>query len=390
VNTSLSLRQESFNGGDITSTIWSVAGKWDVTDAIFVRGSYGTNFLRAEAALDAIPGERDVTLVTDSALAGANNRFGGGFQYVRNITTAPAITTEEDVTWNAGVGFQDELLGGRLSATVDYSEIEITGEVVTTSAITVLNNVFHTDSSGPNPETDTTRVGTVNFRADCSANLVPFITFGASGCVQGTTTGADIVSVESFLLNGPGFLTRYVDYSINYTHPLLGGDVSFQTDISQYTVYEEVGFAVNGVPFSAGGDRLGFRNNTAGRNGSASQELRGNASIRWSNDNHNFGFRANYQDGYEPDPNTGYTPIINLAGTANDVFSPYGVGKKSYVDYDFTYLYTAPFLQDLELRFGVLNLTDRNPVPDQDTNGYLREMGNPRGRRIEIGLTKRF
>ncbi|HEX5007497.1 MAG TPA: TonB-dependent receptor, partial [Hyphomonadaceae bacterium] len=370
VNLSTSLRHESFNGGSIKGTIWSVAGKWDVTDSIYLRGSYGTNF-RAEEALDASPGAVVQSSVTD------NTRFGTGFQYLRITTTDDNVGTEEDVTFNIGIGYQGELFGGRLRASADYFNIEITDEVVTTLATTVLDNVFVDGAPGD---------GTTAHIADCSARLISFMEFVGGSCVQGATTAADIVAVNSTELNGPGFLTQGIDYSIDYTHPLFGGDITFSTNITQNLTYEADPYEVNGVVFDEGGDRLGYRNLL--RSGEPSQELRGTASVRWANEQHSINLRANYADGFQVEGTR--TPIINLAGTANDVFSGYGWGKKDYVDYDLTYIYTAPFWEELELRASILNITDRNPPTAQDTTGYDRLMGNPRGRIFEIGATKKF
>jgi iron complex outermembrane receptor protein len=371
VNLSASLRHESFNGGSISGTIWSVAGKWDVTDNVYLRGSYGTNF-RAEEALDASPGAVNQVSVID------NTRFGTGYNYLRIITTDNDIGTEDDTTLNVGIGYQGDLFGGRLRASADFFRIEITDEVVTTSATNVLDNVFVDGAVGD---------GTTGHVANCSAALISFITFDNGPC-GATTTAANVASVNSFLLNGPSFLSEGIDYTIDYTHPLFDGDITFSTTVTQNLTYEAEAFDVNGIEFNSGGDRLGYRNLLT--TGEPSQELRGFASIRWANEQHSIGLRANYADGFLIDPGSTRTPIINLAGTANDVFSGYGWGPKDYVDYDLTYIYTAPFWEELELRASILNITDRDPPAAQDTTGYDRLMGNPRGRIIEIGATKKF
>jgi outer membrane receptor protein involved in Fe transport len=382
LNFSASLRHESFNGGAIDGTIWSLAGKWDITDSIYLRGSYGTNF-RAEEALDASPGAVNQVTVID------NTRFGTGYNYLRIITTDDNVGTEDDTTLNIGIGYQGDLFGGRLRASADFFSIEIRDEVVTTTATSVLDNVFYdTAAGGPNPETDATRLGTPNERADCSARLISFIDFAGATCVQGVTTANDIIGVNSVELNGPGFLSEGIDYSIDYTHPLFDGDITFSATVTQNLTYEAKPFEVNGVVFNQGGDRLGYRNTLT--TGEPSQELRGNASIRWANEQHSIGLRANYADGFLLDPGSTRTPIINLAGTANDVFSGYGWGPKDYITYDLTYIYTAPFWEELELRASILNLTDRDPPASQSTTGYDNLLGNPRGRILEIGATKKF
>jgi outer membrane receptor protein involved in Fe transport len=417
LNASLSWRHESFNGGDLDGTIWGVAAKYDITDDLYIRGSYTTNF-RAEGVLDAVPGAQTITSVSETSAS----RF-GTFTYSRLITTEREIAPEDDSTMNLGVGYNTELFGGRLRATANFFKIDVEGQEVTTSATTVLGNVFHQDSTltnanaGPNPETDTTRVGTLNYRADCSSRLSAFILWRSGSCVQGTTTGADIDYVLSSDQNGPSLHTQGIDYSIDYSHPLLGGYLSFGLDWTVYMKYEADGYSVNGIPFDLGGDRLGFFNGL--QTGSASQKQRVNSSLRWANDEHSFGVLAHYQSGYNDDPTTfdfvnnvlttQLTPTYNAPGTTFctglagqvpgvncDAFSGLLAGGKDYVDYDVTYIWTPKIIEGWEFRASILNLTDRDPVLAQFGNGtaaisgFVPQLGNPRGRRIEFGFTKKF
>jgi hypothetical protein len=233
---------------------------------------------------------------------------------------------------NFGVGYRGEVGDLRIRASVDFFSIEVTDSVVTTLATTVIDNVFHTSTTatnpeaGPNPETNPLNVGTTNYRADCSARLVSFIAFNG-GCVQGTTNATNIAFIRAAELNGPGFTTEGLDYTLDLSHPLLDGDLGFSTTITQNTKYQAEPFYVNGVLFDLGGDRLGYRN--ADVTGSASQRLRGNASLRWSNDQHVIALRANYVDGYKPNPNTVPSrPIINNVAPTPDILSDYGFGRK--------------------------------------------------------------
>lgn len=372
VNLSASLRNESFNGGAIEGTIWSVAGKWDVTQNIYLRGSYGTNF-RAEEALDAVPGRSIAETITD------NTRFGTGYQYLRLTTTQNDIQPEDDTTMNIGVGYSGNVFGGRLRVSADYFRIKIQDEVVATLAGPVLDNVFVAGAAG---------AGTQAHIADCGARLIQFVQFESGTCQQGVTTAADVLAIVAAQLNGPNFLTEGIDYSLDYRYPLFGGDIYLSTSITQNLTYEADAFTVNGVLFDTGGDRLGYANNT--RSGDASSKLRGNATIGFNKDNYRVNVRANYQDGYLIEDGETRTPIINLAGSANDVFSSYGFSKKDYVDYDLNVVYDTPFVDDLELRLSILNLTDRNPPPNQGATGVRTSMGNVRGRRIEVGFTKKF
>ncbi len=374
LNFSASVRREEFNGGDITGDIWSVAGKYDITDNFYFRGSYGTNF-RAEAALDLVPG----TLELDT-FNGPSAIFGDNFLINRGTTVASDLGIEEDTTLNLGVGYQGDIGEGRLRAAIDFFEIVIDGEVQTTSSTTIVNNVF-----GGQPG-----VGTSAVEANCAAALIAFVDFGGA-CVQGVTTAQDILRVNRFILNGPGFITNGFDYTLDYSHPLFDGTGSFNLTATQNTVYKVKGYDVNGVPFQADANALGFDNILTGSGASPSQEWRGNATLRWANDRHNVSLRANYVGGMIDNRSLAlFAPLVNNPGTANDTFSTYGVAADDYVDFDFNYIWTAPFWEELELRFSVLNLTDEDPMPYQTGNGYYSGVGDPRGRRFEFGATKRF
>ena len=140
-------------------------------------------------------------------------------------------------------------------------------------------------------------------------------------------------------------------------------------------------------------------------------DWRANATFRWSNDVHSVNMRANYQSGVsdERDPAfvgqpTGCGPpplarcIYINAGSLTDInsglaglqFSSWGVYPEDYVDFDINYIYTAPFWEELEFRVSVLNVTDEDPLKAQNRNGYLSGIGNPRGRQVELGITKKF
>jgi outer membrane receptor protein involved in Fe transport len=69
---------------------------------------------------------------------------------------------------------------------------------------------------------------------------------------------------------------------------------------------------------------------------------------------------------------------------------PYGIFPKDYLDFDVNYVYTAPFWEELELRATVLNIFDKDPTPAQGRSGYYNATGNPRGRILEVGVTKKF
>jgi iron complex outermembrane recepter protein len=394
LNFSVSGRHEEYNGGDLIGDIYSVAGKWDVTDDIYIRASYGTNY-RADGALELEPGNQDVATTTYT-------RFGPTFQAQRVTTVSDNIGPEDDKTFNFGVGYQGRWGDHRFRASVDFFEILIEGQLATTSDTTILNDVFGTNTSAGqaaqvalvrqqanNPGLPAVGTNSSAQYANCSASLVSFVRF-TGACTPGVTTAQSLSEVLRFQVNGPGFITNGIDYAVDYSHPMFGGTFAVQLAATQNLVYKAKGYDVNGVSFDPGGNRLGYANYT--RTGNESRRWRANATVRWSDETHNINLRANYSSGVfnEAFVVGGLTPIVDNPGTTPDVYSLYGVYPEEYLDFDLNYIYTAPFWEELELRATILNLTDEDPSPAQGRSGYYAATGNPRGRIFEIGLTKKF
>lgn len=390
LNFSLSGRHEEYNGGDLIGDIYSVAGKWDVTDNLYVRSSYGTNY-RADNALELSPGSQDVAVTTYS-------RFGTGFNAVRVTEVSQGIGAEDDTTFNIGVGWKSDLGDGRIRASVDFFEIGIQGAVATTSDTTILNSVFGLNTAAGQSNRGVTGVPNTGAQntstqfANCSSPLISFVELN-SPCVQGTTTAAALTGVNRYQLNGPGFITNGIDYSIDFSYPMFKGTFFTQLSATQNLVYKAQGYDVNGVQFDPGGNRLGRANYTS--TGNESRRWRANAVVRWADDVHNVSVRANYSSGVfnEAYEVGGLTPIVfnNPLTPANETLnSTYGIYPKEYLDFDLNYIYQAPFWKDLELRATVLNIFDKDPSPAQGRSGYYTATGNPRGRIFEIGATKKF
>ena len=404
LNFQAAFRHEDFNGGDLQGDIWSLAGKYDITDNLYLRASYSTNY-RAEAALDIDP-----NLVTFANTT--YTRFGAGFQRIQTTSVGSSISPEDDSTINVGVGWQSELFEGRLRASIDFFEININGQLQTTPSATILNDVFGANTalcqsnrnskascdplnsglsvtSAPLPAVTTNNIGQL---ANCGANLVSYVVF-TGPCVTGVTTAADVQQINLLQINGPYFVTNGLDYSIDYTHPLFDGTFGAQFTATQNLVYKQGGYSVNGTIFDNGGDRLGFNN--LSRTGSSSTEWKGNASLRWANKQHSFNFRVNYDGGALAEAaalgSLVAVVVDNPATTTIETqYSNYGVDPHKNVTYDLTYIYTAPFWKDLELRFTVLNITDEDPSPLQIRSGYYTGTADPRGRMFEVGITKKF
>lgn len=382
LNFQVAARREEF--GDIAGNIWKVAGKYDVTPELSFRASYSTNFQAPPEDIGVL-GTQPGSVYVGSLLRALPTL----------VTTLPGITPEDDTGSNIGVIYAPEVFGGQLRASVDFFEFTILGEIADTSVTTALLNVFGT--SAPNTATI----------ANCNARLIDLVNFVTGPCTAGVTA-AQIESVERYTLNTGGFVNNGFDYNVDYTIDVGPGTLFTGLSATQTNVYKVKGFGIPGTNISeyqGSFNGLGYANLT--RAGAIMPEWRGNASVRYSLEDdayggsHSFGLRMNYVSGFQDES----TPVRTgagadgITGNADDIFATYGLSAHDYTDFDFTYVYNSTIIPDLQARLSILNITDEDPMAAQNTNaggssatrtGYYPGYGNPRGRQIEIGVSKKF
>lgn len=363
LNVQLGARREDF--GDITGDVYKLAGKWDVTPDFAVRSSYSTNFAAPPATLR--PG---VVVEAATYVSRFTSTFGTTTQDLAGIQPEEGTNFGAGVIWTPSFGDHD------FRFTVDYFDIDVSNQIVTTSITTIMNNVAPTGTNAA-----TTMV-------NCAS---PFLAAGivrlAGTCVQGSTTALQIANVDLFNLNGPGQATSGIDYGVSYRTLVGEGTVSANLNLTQILAYDVEGYSVAGVPFETGGDYLGFSNSS--RAGDFATEWRGNLNAGYSLGEHSIRGQINYIQGVtdEQGPQT----IQNAPGiTTTPAVSYYGVNPQDYVDLDVHYRYAPGWMQDMELRLSVLNLTDEDPPARRARDGYYTRMANARGRQIELEVTKKF
>lgn len=408
LNGSLSWRNQSFNNRRIEGDIYSAALKWDITDEFYVRGSYSTNF-RAVPELNETPGRIEII-----------DRFQlGRFANTPIIRLSEIDTTlqpEDDTTINIGVGYQNnDFFGGRFRAALDFWEILIEGEVVggagTAGLTAALEKTFTRNSDGSGGVPVTAAEFDQSF-ANCAAPTIILWEFGTGACQQGSTRGADTIVFKSLTTNGAGYITNGLDYTLSYSMPLYDGNLSFDLRATQTMHYKDQGYTQFGVPIEGPRNLLGFNAGGGGR----AREWRGNFTTRWANDEHTISLRVNYDSEIvdrdylactapywvsgvqisEPGGSTcgvglntvAINPVTGdrLPGAAG--FSDYGFRPGDRITYDVTWIYDVPFIDDMDLRASILNITDEDPFPLQAASGYAT--GDPRGRIFEIELSKKF
>jgi iron complex outermembrane recepter protein len=399
LNFQVAARREDYSS--LVGDIWKVAGKYDPFDWLSFRASYSTNFAVPPDSINNTEPQVGATYIASLLRA-----------VPTTVITVPGIKPEDDTGANIGVIFAPEVFGGQLRASADFWEFTVLGEIGNTSlTASLFPNVFGSGSPGPTA------------LANCSASFISFFRFEGGTCVQGTSNAAAINNVDLYQLNTGGYITNGIDYSVDYTHELGPGDITVAASFTNVLVYKVKGYDLTppggtSVRILNSFDGLGSTNYS--RTGTVQPEWRGNASVRYSFDDHVFNLRMNYIQGVNDDSSltkvgagpdgvvqncawfaAGATPSCASIGS-DDLFPTYGYYANDYTDLDFTYIWTPSFVDDLQVRVSILNLTNEDPMAGQNGNaggigagapnrtGYLAGFGNPRGRQIGIGLTKKF
>jgi len=392
VNLQAAVRREEFSGG-LGSTVYKVSGKWDVWGPLSFRASYGTNYQAPPAGL--IPGEVN---------NGVNSftRAGGNWLGAQTVTRNDVVP-ETALAWNVGAIWQSEGFAPdhELSIIVDYFDIETEDELgLLAAANQIADGVFRYGATAAGVASPTTAMafatqngiatGTVvnngTAYADCSHPLISRVAFNGGGCTQGVTQANALNSIRTDFGNGPGQHIAGYDVQINYTLPVGPGDLTASATATYVTMDENSATTLDGFEIAPVDERVGFLNFLVV--GNASPELRMNASLNYSLDQHNFRLGAQYTSGVtdERGPTTpgGFQP-----GTTTPFgLTTYGVESGDWLAFDFTYLFRVT--EDLRLTATVSNITDEDPGQSRQELGYDPRMGSPLGRTFEIGVKQTF
>lgn len=190
-------RYEEFSGG-FDATVYKVSGKWDVTDNLSLRGSYGTNY--QTPGITVKPGEV-FNMVGNYSLPGGREWLGA------SQVTLDDLDPETAVAWNAGLvwqsaGFKDD---HRFRVLVDYFNIETED---TLGLLATSTDIYEAVFAG----------GVTN----CNHPLVHRVTFNGP-CVQGSAPS--FADIRTDFGNGPGQEVAGVDIQLNYGLPVYKGDL---------------------------------------------------------------------------------------------------------------------------------------------------------------------
>lgn len=345
----LAARHEQFSG-DLSTTVYKVAGKWKVWGPLSLRGSYGTNY--SAPPVGTTPGAVNNT-ARNYTIAGGNWL---GAQFVTDTSLKP----ETAKTWNVGVIWQSRGIAEDhdVQLIVDYFDIRTKDEIGQIADPNQIANLVFNGTGG----TITT----------CDANAQPLlrrVTFN-TGCVVGMSAVGAFSSIQTLVGNGPGQTTNGFDVQASYSLPVLQGDLTLGLTATKLTELRTGPTALDGVTVSTGDNRLGTLNFATVA--VAAPKLRANFSANYRWDRHNFRVGVNYVSAVRDE----------RAGIQ------FGEEGEKWITLDATWRFALR--EDLVLTATADNILDRDPPPAQEEFSYDPRMGNALGRTFEIGVKKTF
>jgi len=416
----------------------AIALKWDITDWVSLRTSFGKTFSQVNPPEDVAPVPANGTIAS------------GGGNYTTFNYQNLNVKSETGKNFSVGFIFQQ----GDFRATLDYNAITIQNYTRTLTAGNVVSAMLLPGELSSNP----------NALIDCSSPLLtqtvaglgnqPYVVL-TGGCVQGARdANGNVVTAGSQLSNalvaggsaGTGgelaggainffgqagqtnagqLVSNALDVSMSYRLNALGGMLIPSINGTYVTKYEFEDFIVAGVKVADGYDGVGYRNTTTGRLLQGVPEYRVGFSLAYSRDRHTVNligryipsvinedptdFNANSSRNANIGPNTSVgcpaTPSITTglgnvpAGAGTGEFgvacnpgynaSILSGGKiSSYFNLDL--VYRVEVSDSVDLSLNVVNLLDDDPSFSRNQLGYDAGYGSPLGRTIELSASAKF
>lgn len=360
INVQAAVRREEFSGG-LGSTVYKVAGRWQVLDQLAFRGSFGTNFQAPAITLS--PGS--ITNVVRSYEV-VNNAWLGAQQVTRDdITPEEAETANIGIIWQSQ-GFQPD---HHLTVILDYFDIHTMGEIGELATPDQIATAVFTSSDICNHPL----IGRVQ--------LNDTATSPGGQCTANTVAG-DMNLVVTDIGNGSDQITKGFDFQVDYEFPLGGADVSLGLAGTRVTELTTSARMLDGFEVAPEDDRLGDLNFSSIAN--AGPEWRINGHLNYNRGAHNLRLTGRYVSGLTDerggiDPN-GYYP----GGTDTIDFIDNAVDIDSYLTFDATYVYDLN--ENFRITGTMANIFNEDPPFTRMEFGYDPRIADALGRTIEVGF----
>jgi iron complex outermembrane receptor protein len=400
----------------------AIALKWDITDWVSMRTSYGQTFSQVNPPRPDNPTPANGTIGTSGTYA--------TFNY-------PNLGVKPEEGENFSVGFI--FASGDFRATLDYNVLTIENFSRTLTAAQVVGAALL-------PGEVISNAGAL---LDCSSPLLnqtipgfnnnPYIKLNGNGSCQpgqsrlnspGTAgvnglIGGDVNFYgQQGQVNSGTLWNNALDVSMSYSFDALGGRLIPSLNATYVTKWELDDFVVAGVKIADGYDGVGYRNLTTGRLLQGVPEYRLGFGLVYSRDRHTVNLIGSYipsvinENAAEfnatssrnanvgPDSSVGCPAYPS--GTADLGSYPAGAGTaefgttcpgynmailsgakiSSYFNLDL--IYRMEVTDSLDMSLNIVNLLDTDPSFARNQLAYDAGYGSPLGRTVEISASFKF
>ncbi|MGH8176008.1 MAG: TonB-dependent receptor [Steroidobacter sp.] len=338
----LAARYEDY-GGSIGATFDpKLSLRWQLADALALRGSVGTTFRGPPINLI---GEGSVTSLQNIA---------GTFRAVDTFDN-PNLEPESATTFNVGM----ILRAGAFSGSLDYWNFDFDNPIVVEPVGGIVASLFPNGAALPN-----------NCGNPAFAGIQNRFTFGGAGACS----ASNISRLEVNWINGAPVKTSGLDLIGQYDWDgVFGGQVSFGVNATYILEYEVDAQQVEGTDVVGAFDAVGFLNYQT--TAIPLPEWKGNVFLEYANGPHNLRWVTNYIDGYTDQRSFAVNPAL-------------GKEIDEFMTHDLNYRVELPW--DTRLVAAIDNVFDEEPPFVRLELAYDPFTASALGRTFKLGLTKRF
>lgn len=356
LNFQIALRYEDYGGltGDTLDP--KISGRWQATDWLAIRGSWGSTFR----------GPTPVNLSIRATGLQPVAATGGQYRSIDNFGN-PDLKPEKADTMSFGAIFQWEAL----EVIVDYWKYEFKDQITSVPFSAVSNAV----GNGP---------GTGLQLANCNHPLRYLVTFdNGNTCTQGVTTAIQMQRILANVVNGSPVDIAGFDVSVKYTFDdLWGGELSIGADSTILDKYDVSAFTFGGVQIFGDYSAKGFANQE--RFPGLVSEMRSILHVNYAREPFNVRYEARFVKGVTDDRPT---PTI-LDATGNRIPVLFGKKVDDLWTHNLYFNWDAPW--NLDVSFSVVNIFDEDPPEVRHQLSYDPYIGDPLGRTFELGVKYTF
>ncbi len=324
IEAQMATRYETYDGSSGKFSP-KVAVRWDATDALALRGSWGRGY-RAPSVYTTRGAQAAQPSVLDR----------GSYVFVNTLTSGnPDL--EPETSEHATLGAIWTPVRG-LVLGADLWRFQYSNLVIKEAPQAIIDRAVADHAAGLNGTEAQTRVS--------------------------RSADGSLAMVQLYFINASSIETSGIDLSAKYSFSLAGGTASAQgtwTVVDQYDIrIDGHGPAVSGV----GSTNL----NTLGR---SLPRNRGEFGLWWQNARHSLAGLLHYTSGYSND-RAGISDTTIASQTTADIYYSYSLNET------------------VDVGLGMVNIADKAPPLAQFFLGYDPVVADPRGRVVNITLSKRF